>query len=155
MFEIAGLPRVTQNLSEWRPKDLGFVMPDRLALAAERRERRESLKRADAPGAVVHGGHVFTPTPTGNRGRGQLEYQVLEALLAWPDQTFSMVPVTPQLLSGVMAEKHPPAPSTGAIHAVWTRWRALEFCKFQNRPAVFLGFVEDGTAEELDKLKLR
>lgn len=155
MYEGTGIPRQIHDMSDYSVDHSRFVMPDLLALARARADARAAKKDPATPGAVVTAGHVFTPTPTGNRGRGQLEYQVLEALHEWIDPTFAVVPVTPQLLSGIMGTKNPPAPSTGAIHAVWVRWVGLEFARFQNRPAAFLGFVGEGTVQELDDLKLK
>lgn len=153
MFEIAGLPREVQDLSGYEPLPSRFVMPDRLALAEERLRADARSKVAPSPDAVRVAGHAFEPTPTGIRAPGQLEYTVLSELQAWLDQTFSWLPATPKRLSEVIGDKNPPAPSSGAIHAIFVRWQSMGFCKFQNRPAAFQGFVNEGTVEELDLLK--
>lgn len=153
IYELAGLPRVIHNESSYKPPPSPYIMPDRMALVRAREERRAAQKDPNTPGAITAAGHVFTPTPTGNRGRGQLEYEVLECLQAWIDPTFEMIEVTPALVAGVMAKTLDSEPSTGAIHAVWVRWREIGFADFQNRPARFLGFKDASTVGHLDKLK--
>lgn len=155
MYELAGLPRELHNMSDYAPGADRLEMPDPLALAAARAERLAATKSADAPGAVVAGGHVFTPTETGIRGPGQLEYTVLEELHDWLDPSFELLECTPKQVAALIASKDQPEPSTGAIHAVWVRWEKLGFCKFQNRPARFLGFTGENSAAALDALKIK
>lgn len=146
-------PRDVVNNSKYVPDHSRFEMPDPYALMAARVERRAASKRADDPDAVVIGRHVFGPTPTGMRAPQQLEYAVLDTLRAWMDPDFEWLEATPKRVAGVMEDSGKGTVSTGAIHAIFVRWMVMEFCKFQNRPAVFKGFVNEGTAEELDLLK--
>lgn len=146
-------PREIINNSRYVSAPSPYVLPDAYSLMAAREERRAAHKRPDDPDAVVIGRHVFAPTPTGMRAPKQLEFQVLDVLLKWVDPTFEFVPPDPKLIAFKIGEKEGSEPSTGAIHAIFVRWVAIDFGKFQNRPARFLGFVGEGTPEELDQKK--
>lgn len=151
MYALAEMPRELHNFSDYNPGADRLEMPDPVALERERAERLAASKSPDAPGAVVAGGHVFTPTETGIRGPGQLEYTVLDKLVDWLDPTFEVIDCTPKILAALID----PEPSTGAIHAVWVRWEKIGFARFQNRPAKFLGFVGSNKAQHLDELKIQ
>jgi hypothetical protein len=146
-------PRDVVNISGYIAPPSRFVMPDRLALMAERAEQRAVSQRMDSSDVVTVAGHAFAPTPTGIRAPKQLEYMVLDTLKEWVDPKFEWLVPTPKLIAGVMEDKGLGIVSTGAIHAVFVRWVDMGFAKFQNRPAQFLGFTNEGTAEELDILK--
>lgn len=155
MYELAGEPRELHDMSDYSPGAGRLEMPDRLALAEARAAALAATKSPDAPGAVVAAGHVFVPTETGIRSPGQLEYAVLDELHEWLDPSFELLHCTPKALAELMGHKNPPEPSKGAIHAIFVRWMVMGFCKFQNRPARFLGFTGDSSVEHLDKLKLQ
>jgi hypothetical protein len=146
-------PREIINLSEYKPAPSRFILPDPATLSAERAERRAASQANRTGDTVTVGRHTFAPTPTGMRAPKQLEYTVLETLNKWMDPTFTWLAPTPKLIAGVIEKNGGGTVSKGAVHAVFERWKKMDFCKFQNRPAVFLGFVNEGTVEELDALK--
>lgn len=96
----------------------------------------------------------FTPTPTGRRARGQLEYDVLTVCDEFVHDVYEWEYCLPKLVSeriAVMNQSEPP--STGAINAVWDRWEALGFAKQEKKPSRFSDFVIDGSHQTLANLK--
>lgn len=164
MFEASGMDRTVIDVSGYVP-DLGdFVLPDvgfyaDLTVPSNNDDTpgHPTLEDAPRPGSVTVAGHSFAPTPTGRRGRGQLEYQVLEECVQWlkaPDTEINML--TPKDISERIAQREKIAPpSVGAIQAVWDRWVKLEFASYYKKPVRFGGFNEDGTAQTLDRLKYK
>jgi len=153
IFEISGMPRVIQEISGYVAAPSPYVLPDRVSLMAERAEQRARSQHRHPDDTAVIGRHVFAPTPTGIRAPKQLEYQILDVLRSWIDPTFEWVPPDVKLVAHKIGTIEGRAPSVGAVHAVFTRWVKIEFAKYQNRPSKFLGFVGEGTPEELDALK--
>ena len=96
----------------------------------------------------------YTPTPTGRRARGQLEFDVLFVCDEFARDVYEWEYCTPKLIAeriGIMNQTEPP--STGAINAVWDRWEKLGFAKQDKKPSRFVGFVIDGSHETLERLK--
>lgn len=97
----------------------------------------------------------FTPTPTGRRARGQLEYDVLKVCQDYAAGVFDWAECTPKLVSleiGKLEAVEPP--STGAINAVWDRWEALGFATQDKKPSRFVKFnVNPPSSWTLDRMK--
>lgn len=89
-------------------------------------------------------------TDTGRAARGGLEAQVWDACHNYPGEDA----ITPKQVGEWIAEKYKvPTPSSGAINAVWDRWEKLGFCEQAKKPNRFVGFIHEGTWEELARLK--
>ena len=101
-----------------------------------------------------HASAPFTPTPTGRRARGQLEYDVLQVCREFADGVYDWEHCTPKAVSeriGRLNATEPP--STGAINAVWDRWERLEFATQAKKPSRFLQFTGDSSQQALLLLK--
>lgn len=99
---------------------------------------------------------VFTPTPTGRRARGQLEYDVLKVCQDFVGDVYDWTICTPKLVAeqiGKMNATEPP--STGAINAVWDRWEKLDFAVQDKKPSRFVRFTGNSSGAALDLLKAR
>lgn len=107
-----------------------------------------------APVPALPARPVFTPTPTGRRARGQLEYDVLQICTEYALGVFEWEACTPKLVAeriGAMNAVEPP--STGAINAVWDRWEKIGFAEQAKKPSRFVSFTGGHTAIELDRAK--
>lgn len=97
---------------------------------------------------------VFTPTPTGRRARGQLEYDVLQVCREFAQSVYDWSACTPKAVAeriGAMNATEPP--STGAINAVWDRWEKIGFAEQAKKPSRFVKFTGDNTDIALDRMK--
>lgn len=97
---------------------------------------------------------VFTPTPTGRRARGQLEYDVLQVCREYSQGVYDWPACTPKAVAdriGSMNATEPP--STGAINAVWDRWEKINFAEQAKKPSRFVKFTGDSTDMALDRIK--
>lgn len=177
MYELTGMdrepPEQTAEYLAWvREQRHQFVMPspsfgtpvDGLSSSddtdtplTDERTVATPLRDAATPlstVAPVPAQPVFTPTPTGRRARGQLEYDVLQICDEFSRNVYEWDFCTPKLVAeriGKMNDTEPP--STGAINAVWDRWEKLEFAKQGKKPSHFIAFTVYGTVQCLDGMK--
>lgn len=117
-------------------------------------DERPSQSPVDTPAAMP--APRFTPTMTGRRARGQLEYDVLQICNEYANDVYDWDLCTPKLIAeriGKMNETEPP--STGAINAVWDRWEKIGFADQGKKPSHFVGFKIDGSLQTLAMLKDR
>lgn len=104
--------------------------------------------------ALAGGPPAFTPTPTGRRARGQLEYDVLQVCKEYTQSVWDWSACTPKVVAeriGKMNATEPP--STGAINAVWDRWEKLQFAEQAKKPSRFVKFLSGNSVADLDRLK--
>lgn len=169
MYADIGVPRIeAQQNPDYKPDPNPFVLPDlrdRHAPPVTLNGPRLIVSELDEatatpppqPGTTVVEGRAFAPTPTGYRGRGQLEYEVLEVVRVWvSDPAEDEEICTPKLVAErILALRGGMTPSTGAIQAVWDRWEKLGIATQAKKPARFTGWVGDfdGTADALDRIK--
>jgi hypothetical protein len=99
---------------------------------------------------------AFTPTPTGRRARGQLEFDVLTVCDEFVNDVYEWEYCLPKLVAERIAiMNQTEEPSTGAINAVWDRWERLGFAKQEKKPSRFVEFTMDGSHQTLEMLKRR
>lgn len=161
MYKLAGMERIEPVVNpEYVPEGEQFVMPDPVVRFTE----PPSFIGGGPDGPPIAEGIVaptpapsmtpsLPPTPTGRRHRGELEYQVLEAVNAWGGDNGLC---TPKIVAEWIAAKYTiPLPSTGAIQAVWNRWEKLGIAVQAKKPVRFVGWTGDfnGSAETLERLK--
>jgi hypothetical protein len=118
---------------------------------------RPALGGVSTPEPVTLPAPRFTPTPTGRRAKGQLEYDVLTVCDEYSRDVYEWEYCTPKLVAERIAvmNQEPELPSTGAINAVWDRWEKLGFAKQDKKPSRFVSFVVDGQPATLEMLKAR
>lgn len=163
LFEMSGMPRVTQVNPEYIPEKVVIAMP-----TVE--ERAARFKTTDAvPPRVIQSPlpdrvpatieRSFTPTSSGRAARGELELRVKQACDRWildkPEES-----CTPQWISDWIVETHGvsekgTAPSVGAISAVFDRWTAIGFALIGKKPTRFVGYMPDGVKYGLEGMKDR
>lgn len=98
---------------------------------------------------------VFTPTPTGRAGRGELETWVKEACDEWIIEKYER-PCTPLWIAEwIVRHKGVVTQSQGAINAVFERWIKLRFAIIEKKPTRFLQYSEEGIRRGLDALKIQ
>lgn len=90
-------------------------------------------------------------TPLGYAGRGTLEAQVWDAC-RWMVE-YNIQATTLAVSEWIASKYKVPTPSRGAIQAVWVRWDKLNFGSLEKKPVHFSGFLNQGTWEELERLK--
>lgn len=82
----------------------------------------------------------FQPTPTGRAARGELEENVRRVVktlhLNFPEG------MTTDNIGAMIDRQNPP--STGAVHAVITRWESQGFCTTERRPFRIVSITERG-----------
>lgn len=97
----------------------------------------------------VPGVPVFTPTPTGRRARGQLEFNVLAVCRDFANGVYTWDECVTKLVSEEIGRREQmEPPSTGAIDAVWDRWQAIGFAERGKKPSRFIRFT--GKYENMD-----
>lgn len=160
MFKMAGEPRVGRMPNpKYVREPSPFLPPKQLDLrAGDTRSNGDHPDTLLGPENATHGvldrvaGRAFALTPTGQRARGQLEYEVLSICKQFNDKVFDWDMCITKYVAEAIDKNDPP--STGAISAVWDRWAAMRFAMIGKKPIRFLGFTNsNGTAEELDAVK--
>lgn len=92
---------------------------------------------------------TFTPTPTGRRARGELEWTVLEVVGRYLE---AGIPATPAFISGAIEG----APSTGAVQAVLERWVRQGFASpLERNPVALVSLTDEGRSLGLQGIKDR
>lgn len=162
MFRDSGQPRTVVDNSGYQREMIHFDMPAPVIVEAAPilsnvpRELPPDTLESVAPGIVPPvRPHLWTPTPSGRAGRGELEAQVNDACTAWlVDQ--ERQPCTPKYLSEEIARKHGiKPPSVGAIDAVFKRWEEIGYAKIERKPTRFDSFTENAVKFGLEELKRR
>jgi len=159
MFAAADLPRVPVDNPEYRPDHGEFVLPSALDVTVpdvlsddSGTESHADLERASRAIPDPVAGVSFTPTESGRRARGQLEYEVLAICRRWLEDEFDWPACYPKFMAEMIDKADPP--STGAITAVFQRWERMDFAEYQHKPIAFLKFTNsNGTAVELTQAK--
>jgi hypothetical protein len=135
----------------WNP-DGPDTRPDDEGPATGTLDPATGTPAAPAP-APIHR-PVFTPTPTGRRARGQLEYDVLQVCREYVNGVYEWDACTPKAIAeriGAMNATEPP--STGAINAVWDRWEKIGFAEQAKKPSRFVKFTGESSDMALDRTK--
>lgn len=162
MFEASGQVRTVVDNSGYVREIMHFEMPVPVVveapsiLSTEARELPPDTLESVAPGlAPPVRPHVWTPTPSGRAGRGELESQVNLTCTAWlVDQ--DRVACTPKYISEEIAKREGiKPPSVGAIDACFKRWEEIGYAIIARKPTRFTGFTEDAVKWGLDELKRR
>lgn len=160
MFDIAKLERKVQDNPEYVPAVNTFMMPDRDAEDATG-EPVEPKPEEEVDSAYPQASvplppptkKIYDETPTGRSGKGQLEDRVKQACDVWLDEQKPW-DCTPAYLSEAIASVHKiPAPSTGAIGAVFQRWADLKFADIGRQPIRFQSYTPEGLRLGLDRMK--
>lgn len=158
MFKSTGLERKLVPNPEYVSPVSQFVMPDfaedplgTVAVAANGvigpDDNELDVTTPPAPAAAPL---AVRRTETGRAARGGLEAQVWDACFNMPGED----DLTPKQVVEWIAEKYKiPTPSTGAVNAVWERWVKLGFATIAKKPNRFTGFSNEGTWEELARMK--
>lgn len=158
MFSMTGLDRKLVPNPEYVPPVAEFVMPDftedplgTVAVAdggvIEPVDHERPVAVPPTPDATPL---AHRRTETGRAARGGLEAQVWDACFNMPGED----DLTPKQVVDWIADKYKiPTPSTGAVNAVWERWVKLGFATVAKKPNRFTGFSNDGTWEELVRMK--
>lgn len=83
----------------------------------------------------------FSPTPSGQRARGQLEAEVANIAVRWFAGQEAM-PLTPDnVRAGIKTE---PSPSNGAIYSIFKRWETQAYCNLADKPFRMVSLDERG-----------
>lgn len=171
MYKLTGLPR---PVPEQSPERQEYIAEGQLEMALMLADVRRMTALSTPNGLVTHPATespvgsdgdpatgttaparpTFTPTPTGIRPKGQLEYDVLLILVDFHNEVYEeSLLCTPKMISNEIAKRNTSEPpSTGAVNAVLERWDALEFIAFYKKPTrfeSFLGHEDDVTLEEI------
>lgn len=159
MFKVTNMERKLVPNPEYAPERGEFVMPD----FAENPLADPALafggvigtpdveRRVAVPASTAAAPLATRRTETGRAARGGLEAQVWDACFNMPEDLGDLTPK--MIVEWIATQYNIPTPSTGAVNAVWERWLKLGFCELGKKPNRFLGFVNDGTWEELARLK--
>lgn len=160
LFQMSGKPREVVYVSDWKPDRSEFWMPspeDRMALLASSNVPSVSapvIIESPAPDVVPATlRRTYTATPTGRAARGQLESWVKDQCDIWlvEEEEF---PCTPKFISEEIARTQAiPAPSVGAIGAVFDRWTAIGFAIIERKPVRFISYTPEGVRLGLDGCK--
>lgn len=158
LFKMTGMERREMPNPDYAPQKSEFVMPyvpvsDPTAVAFADGGvigPNDDERAVDMPPLAAATPLAERRTETGRAARGGLEAQVWDACHNYPGEDA----ITPRQVGEWIAEKYKiPTPSSGAINAVWDRWQAMGFCEQAKKPNRFLNFVNEGTWEELARLK--
>lgn len=160
IFELRGMERhliegdYVPDYGDFAPLSVIYADAARLSMADDTTSH-PSLERPIAANVRLVNGHQFAPTPTGRKGRGELEYMVLDVCDRWAKGELAEEHLTPKYVSELIAvESHKPTPSTGAIVAVWKRWEELGFCEMGSKPIRVLSFPSGTDVSTLDSQKV-
>lgn len=171
MYELTGLPR---PVPEQSPERMEYINQGQLEMSLMLSDVRRMTALSTPNGPTTHPDRerpvgddgdpatatipparpTFTPTPTGIRPKGQLEYDVLQVCVDFHNEVYeeSML-CTPKMISHEIAKRNTSEPpSTGAVNAVLERWNSLEFIAFYKKPTrfeSFLGHEDDVTLEQM------
>ena len=176
MYQIAGLPREEPDQNpDFHPDKGNFVMPAVFAdtphtvlssangtdahtdtsdaVVTPSDALRATLEASLATGLQPVG---FTPTPTGRKARGELEYEVLSVCGDYAHDVFDWDMCTPKYISEEIGKRNAAEPpSTGAIVEVFKRWEKLECAVCAMKPIRFEYFKMDDSITTLNMLKAR
>lgn len=163
MFKMTETTRTLVNNSKWAPPRGEFWMPtleERVAALAhsittdtDAPVHIESPAPDVVPPTLVRS---FTPTPTGRAGRGELESMVKRQCDIWLIDEEGAFNCTPKYLSDMIAKDEKiPAPSVGAIGAIFDRWQSLGFAETGRKPVRFINYTPDGIKLGLEGCKER
>lgn len=160
LFIMTRKERTFRDMSGYEPEHNPYYMPsieERAQMHASQRSGAKEVEVIQSPRpelVPITIKREFNETATGRQGRGQLEYRVKEfcdEYLLTKDQT----PATPKYVAETIAKKYNiPAPSQGAVDAVFKRWDALGFGMIAKRPTRFIGYTPMGVKMGLDAMKL-
>lgn len=158
MCELAGIERVLQLNPEYVPAVSPFWMPSPEFMAALRAERDAGTTPTPADARIALNDpsrpaeRRFTPTPSGQRARGQLEAEVMKICDHW-DTGEGPVALT----LGFIAEQiHPDAPpSVGAIREVLLRWHKYGFATMGVEPLAFTGYTDLGREKGIEVMRYK
>lgn len=160
MFKDVGMDRVLVENPEYLPEKVDFNIEDYLNIGSS--DVRFSDTGVNGPDGI----EVITTAPrlpelaerrteTGRAARGGLEAQVLLVCSEYVENKMIDM-LIPKNIANVIAGKYKiPAPSTGAIGAVFNRWESIGFAKQDRKPVRFSGFTGSGTPEELERIKAK
>lgn len=159
MFEMAGMERVPQENPEYHPdpkieeirKCLEEIHNERIlrVTTSDAPVRIESIAPGELPPTAIK---EFTETESGRKQRGQLEDEVKKATDMWV-MLKATQPCTPVWVAEMIDAQNPP--STGAVNAVFERWRSIGFATVEKKPTRFTGYTPDGIQHGLHAMKAR
>lgn len=166
MYESVGMERplattnpeyISYSRTYWMPEDAD-TLPDPIISNSDDTPEGDTLTkapRAAGPprvGALTEGTKAYGATPSGRKGRGQLEDEV-----RWVCNKFMKAELeglcTPQLIAETIDADDPPA--LGGIHSVLNRWVEIGFAEIAVKPTRFTNYTVEGLTLGLETLKDR
>lgn len=97
----------------------------------------------------------FAPTPTGRAARGELEYDVKQAVDTFIIENEDGFCTPAWISTEIGKTKGFAPPSTGAVTAVLERWQIYGFALLGKKPTRFVMYTEEGVSLGLEALKDR
>lgn len=145
-------PEYSPPVNEWKMPLVTVEDPLGVALSSDGASAPSGVEEGYvAPARPAQPPLVERRTPLGYAGRGTLEAQVWDACRWMLEHN---IQATTLVVSEWIASKYKvPTPSRGAIQAVWVRWDKMNFGSLEKKPVHFSGFLNQGTWEELERLK--